>query len=359
MDAVNRADSYQLLSELARRVYLEVNIAGKDVSSFVESYLTSFEYSSKASGKSDEIQMELHDRDAKWLLGGWMPAKGSAIRAAIRCLNWSGNGYQNMALKCGGFKCDEAEYKGPAGRISIKAVSASLQGPLRDTQRSQGWENFSLQDVAGDIAQRNNLELYYDADTHNFERQDQRGEADLSFLERLASERGVNLKVHDNKLVLYGARRADEKPGVITIPRLGSQFSPSEFSFKSKSQSTSYQACIVEYNDPSSGELHSYTYNPGGATLTDDNVRKVYTLDGRVESEAGAMEMAKNSLRGGNEGEDESSITIMGHPGLVAGVTIELAGFGPQFSGRYFVKEASHKLGPYTTSAKLRRTLEY
>jgi hypothetical protein len=115
--------------DLARRAFLEVNIGGHDATSFLEPYLVSFEYTDHAAGKSDEISIELHDRDCKWL-EGWLPSKGTGITARIRCLNWRGPG-MHMALACGSFTCDEASWSGPPGKVSIKGVSASLTGPLR------------------------------------------------------------------------------------------------------------------------------------------------------------------------------------------------------------------------------------
>lgn len=49
----------------------------------------------------------------------------------------------------------------------------------------------------------------------------------------------------------------------------------------------------------------------------------------------------------------------MGCPGIVAGITLQLEGWG-KYDGTYFVESAEHKLArAYTTSAELRRTLEY
>ena len=78
-----------------------------------------------------------------------------------------------------------------------------------------------------------------------------------------------------------------------------------------------------------------------------------------MESEADARKLAQNALRNKNGGECTGSIEIMGHPGLVAGITLSLTGFG-KFSGSYFVNKAEHRVGSgYTTSAELRRTLAY
>ena len=85
----------------------------------------------------------------------------------------------------------------------------------------------------------------------------------------------------------------------------------------------------------------------------------MWAVNQRVESESDARELAQNALRNKNGGECTGSLEIMGHPGLVAGITIALTGFGA-FSGDYFVEKAEHKIGGgYTTSAELRRTLTY
>jgi phage protein D len=345
-------------NDLARRVFLEVSIGGHDATSFLEPYLTSFEYSDQADGKSDEIAIELHDRDGKWI-GGWLPSKGTGITAVIRCLNWWGPG-QNLSLDCGKSTCDEVSVSGPPGKVSIKAVSASLSGPLRETARTRAWENFTLRGVAEDIASRHGLSLYYDADDHQFERQDQRNEADLPFVHRLAESKGVSVKVRDDRLILFSAKDADARPAPLTFSRTGEGYGVvSEYEFKRKSEGTSYTACVVDYHDPATNELRSYTYNPSGKEMTAENTGKVLDLDKRVESEADAMALAQNKLRGANKGECEGSFTVMGHPGLVAGMTVAMSGFGV-FDGKYFVKKTTHSVsGKYTTKAEIRSVLDY
>jgi len=343
---------------LARRAALSVTIGGHDATSYIEPYLLSFEFGDEAGGKSDEVQIELHDRAGKWR-EKWLPKKGTKITAAIRCINWWGPG-QNASLNCGTFKCDEVSYSGPPDKLKIKGVSASLHGKLRETNKTQAWEKFSLEGVAQDVASRNGLSLMYDADSHNFERQDQREESDLAFVTRLAEDRGVSVKVRDDKLILYSEQKADAKGTKLTFTRTGGGYDAvSEYDFTVKSEGTSYEAAEVEYHDPATGQTHTYTYNPGGKKLTEENTIKVLSMDKRVESQADAMALAKNRMRGANKGETTGNFTIMGHPGLVAGMTIGMSGFG-KFSGKYFVTKATHSLGDkYTTKAEIRMTLGY
>lgn len=345
------------MNDLARRVSLEVTIGGHNATSYLEPYVMSFEFTDNAEGKSDELSIEMHDRDDKWI-SGWLPKKGTAMTARIHCLNWLGPG-KHMQLACGSFTCDEPSLSGPPTKVSIKGVSASLAGALRDTSRTQAWEGFSLQGVAGEIASRNNLSLYYDADAYAFERHDQRNESDLAFLQRLSERSGVNLKVRDDRLIMYSAQKADARASSLTLYRKdGGDFSTLAYDFKDASEGTGYSACTVEYHDPATGELRSYTYSPSGKA-TEEITNKVLVLDKRVESEADAMKLAQNSMRGGNQGETTGSFEIKGYPGLMAGMTVNMAGFG-MFSGKYFVTKATHSVGSgYTTKAEIRKVLGY
>lgn len=341
---------------LARRVILEVTIDGHNAASYLEPSLLSFEYTDQAAGKSDEIQLDLHDRDRKWI-NGWLPMKGSVITARIRCQNWHGQGH-NPALNCGVFKCDEpADYQGPPNKVSVKAVSAALTNELRETARTKGWENYSLEALAGELAQKHGLALYYDAPAHQFQRQDQRRESDLAFLQRLATDRGVNLKVHDSRLIMFDAQKGDAQSPALTITsREGDFFTALEYSFKISSEDTGYDSAEVEYHEPATRELRQVEFKPGGERGGEG---KILTLDNRVESEADAQVLARSRLREANRKELTGSFTIMGYPGLVSGLTIILEDFG-LFSGKYFVEKTTHQAGgKYTTSAEIRQVLNY
>ena len=351
----------------ARRVELKVFIDGFEATSYLAPSLLSFEYTDQASGKSDEVQLELHDRDEQWI-NGWLPLKGSVVVASLTALNWAKTG-RNLLLNCGSFKCDEpAEYSGPPNKVRIKAVSAALTDELRETKRTKGWENFSLQGVATEIATSHGLKLYYDAPSHQFKRQDQRRETDLAFLERLGTDRGVNLKVHNGLLILFNALAADARPTSFTISRrdfkgkFENQIVAADYSFKISSADAGYNQSEVKYHDSSTRELRSATFKvPSQPEVlsTNKSAGKTLTIDSRVESEADAQTLAQSRLRKANQGELTGSVTIMGHPGLVAGMTIQMADFGI-FSGKYFVEKVTHRVSDkYTTSAELRQTLPY
>ena len=340
----------------ARRVRLSVSIGGHDATSFLEPYVLSFSYTDHATDKADEVQLELQNRDGRWN-ADWWPAKGTSVTAGLACSDWFGPG-KGGSLSCGSFTVDTVKYEGPPDTLSIKAVSASLTTELRDTNRTKGWENHTLKVVAAEIAEKNGLGLQYTGDPCPFRRVDQREESDLSFLQRLATAHGANLKVHDGTIYLFSAQLGDAQSASATIRRFGDAFSPEHFSFEEKSDDTDYSDCSVAYKDPETGETSKATFpNPESGEQAGE---KPLTINQRVESLDAALRLAKSHLRQSNKAGSEGTLDMPGHPSIRAGQTVALTGFG-KFDGTWFVETSKQSLGDggYKTSLTIRRTLRY
>ena len=177
-------------------------------------------------------------------------------------------------------------------------------------------------------------------------------------LDSIAAQTWGNLEVWlvDDGSTDASPALCDARAAAVAISRTGGQFSPSRWSFKEKSEGTAYTGCDVQYMDPESGEMHSYSFGEPGA---DGQREKITLINQKVESKAEAETFAKSALREKNEAENTGSLDIMGHPGVVAGCTLTLDGFG-KFDGKYFVTTATHRIeGQYTTGVELRRTLDY
>ncbi|WP_302292827.1 MULTISPECIES: phage late control D family protein [Pseudomonadati] len=352
MDAITAEKRIQPV----RRVSLQVSINGHDAASAIDPALLDFKFTDNASGKADEIRLSLHDRDGKWH-GDWRPALGMDVTATLVARDWEQEGV-DLSLPCGTFRIDELEFSGPPDKVDIKAVSSALTTGLRDEKKTQAWESFSLRKLAGDVAGRNGLELMYDGPEHTFSRQDQREESDLAFLQRLSTERGMNCKVHDGKLILFDGAGADGRGASLTIPRKGSLYSPTSYRFRESSSGTGYSKAKVAYTDPTSGTTHEAEVSAPKENVQPDE--KTLQLNKRVESSAEAIRLGKSGLRQTNKNKDKATIEIMGNPGLVAGIVIGLTGFG-KLDGSYFVEKAEHAVSSsgYRTSAEIRRTLSY
>lgn len=339
--------------EYARHAALEVTVDGHDVASFFSSYLLDFTFTDNSSGKADEVQITLHNRDGKFT-EKWQIKKGMPVYAAIVCTDWEESG-STMTLPCGSFKIDEVEYSGPPDKVTIKAVSSALTGGLRETNRTRAWENTSLQNVSAQIASEYGLSLMYYGDAHQFKRQDQRNESDIAFLSRIASERGMHCKCHDGKLILFDAESAESQDASMSIPKTGDMYSPTSWSFKESSSGTGYDKVEVAYTDPVTGNVHiaeAQAKNKSAALYKDES--KTLTYQQRAESAAEAARLGRAALHKANTEERTASIECMGCPKLVAGRTVRLEGYG-EFSGAYFIQSATHKISGsgYTTSLEL------
>lgn len=335
----------------ARRAFVRVNINGHDATALIAPSLLDFSYTDNLSGKADEVQLSLQDREARWN-GPWKPQKGMEIVTSLTVKDWFAQG-EDATLHCGSFKVDEISLDGPPDIFKIKAVSAALTSGLREEKRTRAWENQSLKGIATQLADEHGLELHYESEGEGensyMARQDQREEADLPFLHRLSNERSMNCKVHDGKLILSDSIKAEQQSPLLTLSRVGTDTPVTRYSFKQSSSGTAYTKAEAAYTDSSTGQVHTAT-----AQVVSDKADanpKTMQLNARVESSAEAMRLTGSALHNTNKSKDTASVDCMGHPGLVAGLTVNLTDFG-DFSGSYLIEKASHKLGNsgYTTA---------
>jgi len=333
-----------------RSARLEITYDSADISAAIAPFVTGFEYTDHAHGKADDLQITLNDTDQRWK-SVWYPAKGAKLTARII----SEIDGSLTALDCGVFEIDEIESSGPPSRVTIKAASAAVSKSLRAEKKTVAWESITLAEIGVTLADSHGLTVYYGAEPVSFTRVDQREETDLSFLSRICDENGLNLKVADEKLVIFSGKDFEAKASSFTISRKSSGLERYRFTDKAHDI---YRACEVSYQEPSEKIDKTYTFTPESGT----EVGEVLKVNRRVESLADAQRVAKSELRKKNKNEVKGSLTLVGHTGLVAGLNITAADFG-QYDGKYFIDEATHRYdrssGGYTVGLTIHRELDY
>ncbi len=201
------------------------------------------------------------------------------------------------------------------------------------------------------MAAEHGLELHYEGASFAMQRQDQREEADLPFIARIAKERGMECKVHNKKLILFDSMSNEQKEPLLELRRNGKSIL--SYSFSEESSGTDYNKAKVKYTDTNKGETHTATASVESANA------KTLQLNRRAESSAEAMHLAGASLHNANKGKSKGSLSLMGNPRLFSGMTVKLADYG-DFSGTYLIEKATHKIvgnGGYTTDLDLRKTM--
>lgn len=326
-----------------RRTKLTLIYEGTDISPDIEPDLLSFEFSDKESGESDEISITLKDEHELWHTD-WFPGKGDRIKATINDVDFGD-------LYCGQFEIDEISLSTPPTIFSIKAVSVPLVKSIRRTKKSRTWEEAQLSEMVDTVADEGGLQLIYDVSNDPlYTKQIQREETDLAFLKRLCDAEGFSLKVSDTQLIVFEQKAYENKPSILTFERGTDDIKSA--SFKTQAYDL-YKICVCSYYDEDNEQEIKQTFR---APNVDDgyelNITKV------ASSFAEAERWARAELRKKNKHEVTGDITFIGNIDLVAGINIDISGFG-KFDGKYLIENARHTVGNgYTTQIRIRKVLE-
>jgi phage protein D len=311
----------------------------RDITAYITPYVLSVAYTDHVHGKSDEIDIQIEDRDHLWK-SSWYPTKGDLLTLKI--------GYAGEPLlPCGSFQIDEIELSGPPDVVAIKGLGTPITAPLRQ-KNSRAYENTSLSAVALEIAGRHSLTVIKNTpEDVKIRRITQHQERDLSFLKRVAEEYGYVFKINGSDLVFYEVEALRGAPVTFVLSRTDLL----SFNLKDKTRGT-YQACEVSYHDPETGELITHTEKtqdiPKGDTL------KVRT---RSETKWQTVKKARAHLANANNARAEGALTVSGIPKLVAGSNIELQGMHVM-NGAYHVVTSKHTIdrwSGYRTDCEVNR----
>lgn len=330
----------------ARRAWLEITLAGADITKDIAPFLISFSYEDNRSGEADSIRVTLEDGDGRFR-GDWFPQKNSLIEAAIRIEGWKKPG-DSAVLKCGTFELDEIE--ATQGTLTMKGVSAPVTAGGRREKITKTWEKAYLKTVAMDVAKKSGLELKYTAlENPYFGRIDQKQESSLEFLSRIVHKAGLAIKIVSGRIAIYNEVDAEKEAAAFTVERTGGDVTG--WNFRTQSVDT-YKSCEVTYFDAKTKTTHKGT---AAASGEDDPSGQVLRISNeRVESNAEAIKLAEKKLRDSNKREVTGHLECVGNPLMLDGVVIAVSGFGT-FDGKYRIAKSTHAVdsGGYTTSVDL------
>ncbi len=348
---------------LARRTAAEVAFGGTDITKSMRPYLKSITYTDNEADKADDLQIQLHDRDSiwmeKWLVEAIKAASAAKLKmdAVFVRENWHSDG-KDIVLPCGQFELDNVVLSGPPATITIKGTSLPFSAPVRQTKKNNDWENITLSAIAQELAGANGMSCMYESAYDPFyKRVEQRQASDIEFLSRLSHDAGISLKATDSIIVLFDQATYEAKPPVITIQK-GKAGGYTKYKLDVGAADSQYSSCRVSYVDPESGKCIEATAKIEDYNANSKNNQQL-EVTAKVSNKDEAKTLAEKHLRLHNKYSKSATFTFPGNPALVAGVTVELKGWGA-FDGKYIITQAVHTVGSsgYTTQIKLRRVLE-
>ena len=286
--------------------------------------------------------------------GGGSLAFGGKLKfsAAITQVNWGAD----LTLPTGEFELDGVSYDGPPSTATIKGTSLPFSAPIRQTKKSKAWETYYLSGIAGEIAAANGLRCRFESDSDPFyERVEQRKTSDSAFLARLCKDAGISIKATDGEMVLFDQAKYEAQAPVLVIRKAGAGEKAlyTKFSLSVGAADFQYGSCRVSYVDPGSGRCVE-----GSCSSGEEETGQCLEVTAKVSSGDEARALAEKRLRLHNKFTRFASFTMPGNPALVAGVTVQLEGWGG-WDGKYIVRQAVHTAGSggYSTQIKGRRCL--
>ena len=330
----------------ARWAEVVIIYEGKNISKDIASYLLSFTYTDNASDKADDISFSLEDRKRLWV-DDWFPTKGDKVKASIVVHEWDAPD-KTKSLPCGTFEVDEVTVSGPPNTVTIKGISTLVSKPMRQEKHTKAWENVKLSTIAGDMANKNGLKLFWDSKKDPlFERRDQVEMSDLEFFSGLAKDYGIAVKVTDTQLVCYNKEEYEEKNPVGEL-KFGDKKLLS-WSFSSKAAGT-YKAARLQYHDPVKNINIDVTEESEDET---EGTGRTLEINQKADTIDDAKKIAQERLKSVNKKEITGNLTLMGDLRFVGASNIKISGFGA-FDGDYVIEKATHSVsGSYTTKLDL------
>lgn len=224
----------------ARNIRVVVIFNKVDISDEIAHSISSLNYTDNSKNAIDDLELELENLDYRWLKE-WYPDENAQLLVGIH----EEKENETNFLDLGTFYVDEPTFEN--NRLNLKCLALPLDQNIRDQKNSVAWERITLKELVTQIASKHEMNAEIYADDEFFERLDQNQETDLAFINRVVKETGLNMKVSDDKIIIFDDEEM-EKNDTIEIFNINDERIRS-FSLKKKNKEI-YDNVEVSYYDP-------------------------------------------------------------------------------------------------------------
>lgn len=224
----------------ARNIRVIVIFNKVDISDEIAHSISSLNYTDNSKNAIDDLELELENLDYRWLKE-WYPDENAQLLVGIH----EEKENETNFLDLGTFYVDEPTFEN--NRLNLKCLALPLDQNIRDQKNSVAWERITLKELVTQIANKHEMNAEIYAENEFFERLDQNQETDLTFINRVVKETGLNMKVSDDKIIIFDDEEM-EKNDTVEIFNINDERIRS-FSLKKKNKEI-YDNVEVSYYDP-------------------------------------------------------------------------------------------------------------
>lgn len=224
----------------ARNIRVIVIFNKVDISDEIAHSISSLNYTDNSKNAIDDLEIELENLDYRWFKE-WYPDENAQLLVGIH------EELENETnfLDLGTFYVDEPTFEDH--KLTLKCLALPLDQNIRDQKNSVAWENITLKELVTQIANKHEMNAEIYAENVFFERLDQNQETDLAFINRVVKEIGLNMKVSDDKIIIFDDEEM-EKNDTIEVFNI-KDYRIRSFSLKKKNKEI-YDKVEVSYYDP-------------------------------------------------------------------------------------------------------------
>ena len=303
-------------------------------------YISSIIITDNLEGTLDDLKISLINQKNIFLNNNWSPNKNERIEIGIKTLNWEQEKEGIVNKNFGIFYIDEKEFSKKTA--TWKGISAPLNS--KNVKNSKTWESVTLNKLGEEIANKYNLEYQFFSESEiNLKDLQQEKQTDFSFLNKIALEEGIKLKITNKKLVLFEESEFQKKETSIILDLKKVE----DFRIKDKSNDI-YDAVEVK-------EFDKIAFKETKVIITKEELEgkepgqanKILKINTRSKSQD-LNRYALKKLEQVNKQENMINITTVGDLRYYAGIVVNIINAGI-YSGRYMIKKVIHKLPNFTT----------
>jgi len=290
----------------------------------------SFTFVDVASGSSDHISIQVNDRSRKWI-NGWFPVKGDYIKATIVTENWDKQGREEENF-CGTFYVDDFSFDGGPIMLTMNGVAYPASSGWKSTERTQTYENTTLEEIGKTLASRNGIRAYYAGPKISIAKVSQDSQTDSAFYNDLCKKFGMSLKVFNNTITVNDEGIFEGLAPVATLTEKDIQ---PDWSYTSSTDGV-YTGIKYQYNNGSKDNV--YTVTVGGG-------KRIMTLNTNADNLTEATFIALAAINDANKNATRMTCTMVkADRKIVATRCVQIKGLG-KLSGKYFVEQVESSIG--------------
>ncbi|MCG2663345.1 MULTISPECIES: contractile injection system protein, VgrG/Pvc8 family [Brevundimonas] len=301
-----------------------IRLGGRDITGAIQDRLISITITDNSGEQSDEVEIELDDRNYAVA----EPRKGAELTIAL--------GYAGEPLQpLGRFVVDEVWPEGPPDILKIKGKAADMRTGLK-AAKTRAWRETTINDIVSKIAGEHGLTPAVGGGLGGqaIQHRDQSAESDLHFLTRLGRDYGAVAAPKDGRLVF-----APPASGVSASGR------PLAEVALARGDLTDWKGV--------SADRDSYGTVKARYRLMDE-ARTAYAIAGSGEpartlrttypDEASAKAAAEAELTRLGQATGGVELTMPGRPEIAAQSPIRLSGIRPSLCRRWIATTVTHRL---------------